>query len=80
MIIYTTEIIRSENKCGVTGDRYCIAEERLFKESKQFNNCLYKKIGIDKYGFARIVERIPSIRPIFIQNHLNADIIPKNNI
>jgi SPASM domain peptide maturase of grasp-with-spasm system len=59
MIIYTTEIIRSENKCGVTGDRYFIAEERLFKESKRFNNCLYKKVGIDKYGY---IKNCPSMK------------------
>lgn len=53
VVIYTTEIIRNETKCGVTGELYCIADSRLFWESRHFNNCLYKKISVDKSGMIR---------------------------
>jgi SPASM domain peptide maturase of grasp-with-spasm system len=53
VVIYTTEIIRNETKCGVTGELYCIADSRLFWESRHFNNCLYKKISVDKSGNIR---------------------------
>jgi len=59
VIISTTEIIRSENKCGVTGDSYCIAEHRLYWESMYYNNCLYKKIAIDKEGY---IKNCPSMK------------------
>lgn len=50
VVIYTTEVISNETKCGVTGELYCIAESKLFWESHHFNNCLYKKISVDKGG------------------------------
>jgi len=53
VVIYTTEIICNETKCGVTGELYCIADSRLFWESRNFNNCLYKKISVDKSGMIR---------------------------
>lgn len=59
VLISTSEIIRSENKCGVTGDLYCIAEQRLYWESMYFNNCLYKKIAVDKEGY---VKNCPSMK------------------
>lgn len=62
VVIYTTEIIRNETKCGVTGELYCIADNRLFWESQNFNNCLYKKISIDKSG---LIKNCPSMNESF---------------
>lgn len=62
VIISTTEIIRSESKCGVTGDLYCIAEHRLYWESMYYNNCLYKKIAVDKEGY---IKNCPSMKERF---------------
>ncbi len=52
-IIYTCDIIRDEQCCGVTNEFYCIAETNLFIESVHFNSCLNKKIAVDKQGFIR---------------------------
>lgn len=62
VVIYTTEIICNETKCGVTGELYCIADSRLFWESRNFNNCLYKKISVDKNG---LIRNCPSMKEEF---------------
>lgn len=62
VVIFSTELIRSESMCGVTGDLYCIAENKLFWESKHYNNCLYKKIAIDKEGY---IKNCPSMKEHF---------------
>ncbi|MDP4277256.1 MAG: grasp-with-spasm system SPASM domain peptide maturase [Bacteroidota bacterium] len=62
IVINTTEQIRNETKCGVSGELYCIADSQLFWESKHFNNCLYKKIAIDKDGYIR---NCPSMKECF---------------
>jgi SPASM domain peptide maturase of grasp-with-spasm system len=62
VVIYTTEIIRNETKCGVTGELYCIADSRMFWESQHFNNCLYKKISVDKFG---MIKNCPSMQENF---------------
>jgi SPASM domain peptide maturase of grasp-with-spasm system len=59
VVITTTEIIRSEIKCGVTGELYCIAEKQLFLESQRHNNCLYKKVSVDKEGH---IKNCPSMK------------------
>jgi len=58
-VIYTCNIIRDEQCCGVTNEFYCIAETKLFIESVHFNSCLNKKIAVDKQGFIR---NCPSMR------------------
>jgi SPASM domain peptide maturase of grasp-with-spasm system len=58
-IIYTRDIIRDEQCCGVVNEFYCIAETQLFIESVHFNSCLNKKIAVDKKGFIR---NCPSMR------------------
>jgi len=58
-IIYTRDVIRDEQCCGVTNEFYCIAETKLFIESVHFNSCLNKKIAVDKKGFIR---NCPSMR------------------
>jgi len=62
VVIYSTELIRSESMCGVTGDLYCIAENKLFWESMHYNNCLYKKIAVDKDGY---IKNCPSMKEHF---------------
>lgn len=62
VVIYTTEIIRNETKCGVTGELYCIADSKLFWESRNYNNCLYKKISIDKNS---LIKNCPSMQENF---------------
>ncbi len=62
VIIHSTELIRSEIACGVTGELYCIAENKLFWESKHYNNCLYKKISVDKDGY---IKNCPSMKEHF---------------
>lgn len=62
VLISTTELIRSENKCGVTGDLYCLAEHRLYWESMYYNNCLYKKVSVDKEGY---IKNCPSMKERF---------------
>jgi SPASM domain peptide maturase of grasp-with-spasm system len=59
IIIYTQDIIRDEQCCGVINEFYCIAETQLFIESVHFNSCLNKKIAVDKKGFIR---NCPSMR------------------
>lgn len=49
-VILTQEIIRNEQACGCVDEFYCIAETSLFIESLHYNNCLNRKISIDKDG------------------------------
>jgi len=74
VVISTTEIIRSEIKCGVTGELYCIAESQLFWESRRYNNCLYKKISVDKDGY---IKNCPSMKEHFghISDTLLLDVV-----
>jgi SPASM domain peptide maturase of grasp-with-spasm system len=78
VVIYTTEIIRNETKCGVTGELYCIADNRLFWESQNYNNCLYKKISIDKSG---MIKNCPSMQDNFghIDNTKLSEVILNEN-
>lgn len=62
IVIFSTELVRSESVCGVTGELYCIAENKLFWESKHYNNCLYKKMAIDKEGY---IKNCPSMKEHF---------------
>lgn len=66
ILMYTTELIRNEAKCGVTGELYCVANVQLYQESLKHNNCLYKKISVDKYGY---IKNCPSMNQSFGEVH-----------
>lgn len=51
MVVFTKEEMLSEKDCGKISQDYFITNSLYFiLESKSFNNCLNKKISIDKHG------------------------------
>jgi SPASM domain peptide maturase of grasp-with-spasm system len=58
-IIYTTEAINSETHCGVVNPDYFMVNGELFTESIHHNNCLNRKIAVDKKG---IIKNCPSMQ------------------
>lgn len=66
VLIYTSEIIRSEKCCGVVNEWYFLPKIELYVESLHVNNCLYGKISIDKNGF---IKNCPSIDKNFGNIH-----------
>lgn len=49
-IIYTSEAITSECHCGVVSPWYLLPKTELYIESLFYNNCLNKKVSIDRQG------------------------------
>lgn len=49
-IMYTSEAITSECHCGVVSPWYLLPKTELYMESLFYNNCLNRKIAIDKHG------------------------------
>ena len=49
-IIYTSETITDETCCGIVNEWYMLPKTDLYLESKQYNTCLNRKIGIDRKG------------------------------
>lgn len=49
-IIYLTKKINSASHCGEIGPANFYINKNLFTESLKYNNCLNKKVGIDKNG------------------------------
>lgn len=49
-IIYTSESITSEEQCGVISPWYMLPKTELYLESLSYNNCLNRKISIDRFG------------------------------
>ncbi len=47
---YTTEILLDNTHCGIINHQYFMVNIELFSESKNYNSCLNRKIGIDING------------------------------
>lgn len=56
---YTREPIDSEACCGNVSSRYFSCNVSAFTEARRFNNCLNRKIGIDKRGAIRNCPSMP---------------------
>ena len=67
-ISYTQQVISGSNHCGFISPGYFVVNTSLFTESQNFNNCLYKKIGVDVEGN---IKNCPSTSTIYghISNH-----------
>jgi SPASM domain peptide maturase of grasp-with-spasm system len=61
-IIFTQENITSEYHCGVVKPDYFLVNTQLFLESNNHNNCLNRKISIDKNG---LIKNCPSLPQSF---------------
>jgi SPASM domain peptide maturase of grasp-with-spasm system len=61
-LVYTPEKVDSEACCGNVSSRDFSAGIGAFTESLRFNNCLNKKVGIDKRG---AIKNCPSMRESF---------------
>jgi len=62
IIIYTEEDIKDESHCGNISPFYFQSNIDFFTESILYNNCLDKKVGIDKFGN---IKNCPSMNKIF---------------
>jgi SPASM domain peptide maturase of grasp-with-spasm system len=49
-VIFTEENISSEHHCGIVKPDYFLVNIQLYLESMHFNNCLNRKISVDKQG------------------------------
>lgn len=58
-IIYTSEKISSEQCCGVINHWYMLPKTELYFESLQYNTCLNRKVGVDRFGN---IKNCPSAR------------------
>lgn len=61
-IVYTTENISSETHCGIVHTNYFLVNMPLFTESLSHNNCLNKKISVDRNG---LIKNCPSMQQSF---------------
>lgn len=52
-IIYSKKVIQDESCCGVINSNNFNTNLEMFNESINFNNCLNKKMSIDKNGFIK---------------------------
>ena len=52
-VIYLSEIVASENCCGIVSEEYFTMTLSFYTESINYNTCLHKKISIDKRGNIR---------------------------
>ncbi len=50
IIYYSTELIDSENCCGIVSPLYFTVKTELFVEAHSFNSCLNRKVGINTKG------------------------------
>lgn len=62
IIYYTSDIIASENCCGIVHPWYFKSNTESFIEAKQFNSCLNKKVSVDKFGE---IKNCPSMETSF---------------
>lgn len=61
--LYITKVdLLNETGCGSINKENFISDLTVFSESKQFNNCLNKKISVDKHG---LVKNCPSMKNNF---------------
>ena len=66
VIIYTEQRINDESHCGNISPHYFQANVDFYAETLKVNNCLDKKIGIDKNGY---IKNCPSMQTTF--GHVN---------
>lgn len=73
-IMFSHQIISSEDCCGHISPEYFSAALEVFSESLKYNSCLNKKIAIDKRGF---IKNCPSLNFSFghISNSKLTDIL-----
>lgn len=50
ILIYSTQLIKDASCCGNIAPAYFTPNIELFSESMQFNNCLNRKISVDRQG------------------------------
>ncbi|MCL2597659.1 MAG: grasp-with-spasm system SPASM domain peptide maturase [Paludibacter sp.] len=73
LIIYRTQNrLTDQSQCGYISERYLHAQTQFFIESKNFNNCLNKKISIDKYGY---IKNCPAMKENFGQLKCESDFL-----
>lgn len=62
VIVYTTEMLRDSSQCGYVSEKMMCAQTQFYVESKNYNNCLYRKLSIDVHGN---IKNCPAMRDIF---------------
>jgi SPASM domain peptide maturase of grasp-with-spasm system len=75
---FTTEVISSEQCCGVVSPWYFIGTTQVFAEAKTYNSCLNRKISVDKSGN---IKNCPGMKTSFghVENTLLADVLENDN-
>ncbi len=73
--VFTTKKIVDESHCGAISLRNFSININMFLDSKNYNNCLHKKISIDRSGN---IKNCPS-SPINYGNHSNCSLIDAVN-
>ncbi len=73
-IVFTTEDIINEKKCGIISDLYFSCNLKTYTESILRNTCLYQKISIDKNAY---IKNCPSMKTNYgnISNRSLKDVI-----
>jgi SPASM domain peptide maturase of grasp-with-spasm system len=61
-LIYNTNKLLDEFSCGNCTEYNILAQTQFYIESLHYNNCLYKKVAIDKNGF---VKNCPALQEHF---------------
>lgn len=77
MLIKTTEVLIDEEHCGYVSPYYFNSSLQFIKESLTANNCLNKKIAIDKDGF---IKNCPAMAVNYgnIENTLLSEVVNKD--
>jgi SPASM domain peptide maturase of grasp-with-spasm system len=77
-LIYSKQNINSEIHCGKISMQYFSINLKTFTESKHFNSCLNRKIGIDKNGN---IKNCPSMQHSYgnVKKTLLNDVINRKN-
>ncbi len=67
MVILSTDVIRDEKDCGkVSTDYFVTNDQQFILESYNYNNCLNKKVSVDKNG---LIRNCPSMKKDY--GHIN---------
>lgn len=61
-IIYTKQVLKSQNCCGLSSPLFFSINQNLFNESQKYNTCLNRKISIDVNGE---IKNCPSMKESF---------------
>ncbi|MBO6516626.1 MAG: grasp-with-spasm system SPASM domain peptide maturase [Bacteroidia bacterium] len=65
-LVYCSAEVIDETSCGNISPAYFSANLDMFKQSQRYNNCLYKKMSIDRFGQ---VKNCPSMSKSFGHVH-----------